>query len=458
MRIDRIIKTSATVSAASFVFLLGAIIFSQELDSRYVDDTMKLNSAVGKVVLISRTIVDMSGSARDRARQQGPAQFAELTALLEALPEFDAKSKSLKARILEDGLAMNALFERVSNEALGLPDKASLELAKEQLNARLDAMVSDILDINDMAAQDVYQQRIWARSVIAISIACLAAVIVCFLLIFYREIAASANRVSTVAKQIATTLIQYEKTVAQQGASVSEVTMSIEEVTHAAKLTSEQAKLAATAAKKSQDATLTGLGVVNQGHTEMNAFEEKIADIFEHIQSLSEQATHIGEIASLIGELASDTNMLALNAAIEAARSGGYGKGFAVIATEIRQLAEQSKMSSDKASYLLADIHKATHIMATFADAATSTSHQAASSVAEAAKAFSDVINISEGVYQNAQQVLLNSQQQAAALAQIDGAMKNINDGSRDLIAVTMNVQASVANLTEIADHLGQLS
>ncbi|MGD1717232.1 methyl-accepting chemotaxis protein [Dapis sp. BLCC M172] len=76
----------------------------------------------------------------------------------------------------------------------------------------------------------------------------------------------------------------------------------------------------------------------------------------QQITRLSEQTNQIGNISQLVGDLANQTNMLALNAAVEAVRAGEHGKGFGVVASEIRKLADESRKSAEKIYTLVADI------------------------------------------------------------------------------------------------------
>lgn len=269
-----------------------------------------------------------------------------------------------------------------------------------------------------------------------------------------RDVLLNSSLVSSTATSIASSLLQHEKAVTQQGSSVSETTSTVEELVSSARLSSDQADAAATAAKAAQETTVKGLELVSRNQADVISLETKMAAIAKEILSLSEQAGQIGNISRLVSELASETNMLALNAAVEAARAGEHGKGFAVVASEIRKLADQSKQSAEKASQIVADIQKSTNTMVMTAEDGTKTTHQVSESVEQAAEAFEILRKLSEGVFQNAQQVLLNSKQQAAALIQINEAMQNINNGSREMIAGTLQARTGVESLTKVADHL----
>jgi methyl-accepting chemotaxis protein len=148
--------------------------------------------------------------------------------------------------------------------------------------------------------------------------------------------------------------------------------------------------------------------------------------------------------------------MLALNAAVEAARAGEHGKGFSVVAVEIRKLADQSKQSAEKSNQIVADIQKATNTIVMATEAGSKTTRDVAESVRNTFESFGAVSRLADGLYQNAQQVLLNSRQQVAALSQIDLAMKNIKLGAEEMSAGTKVSRDGVINLTQIANRLKQ--
>jgi methyl-accepting chemotaxis protein len=272
-----------------------------------------------------------------------------------------------------------------------------------------------------------------------------------------RNLLTTANQVASIAAQIASTMVQHEQTVLQQSASVVETTSTVEEIAASSRITSDQAESVASVSKQAQVTTEQGMHLAAKNQTEMTELEKRMSNIATQILGLSEQAAQIGSISRLVSELAGETNMLALNAAVEAARAGEHGKGFSVVAAEIRKLADQSKQSAEKANQIVADIQKATNTIVMTAEEGSKTSRTVADNVRTAVEIFDSVNKVSSSVYQNAQQVLLNSKQQAAALAQIDEAMKNIKNGAKEISIGTTQARTGVTNLTEVANHLKQI-
>ena len=385
----------------------------------------------------------------------------------------DLSKKSLSPQLQDDLLKMKSVTQDIARINGGLMRMVDEGHSKEAIDefrkgegikvARLGDSYADTAASTDLAIRDALRESVTSSIETAKSYILFGTLFSILLLIGFgaliimfvgRDISTNSNQVSSTAASIATTLAQHEKAVTQQGSSVSETTSTVEELVSSARLSSEQADSAAMAAKTAQETTVKGLELVSRNQADMATLEGKMSAIAKQILSLSEQAGQIGNISKLVGELAGETNMLALNAAVEAARAGEHGKGFAVVASEIRKLADQSKQSAEKASQIVADIQKSTNTMVMTAEDGTKTTHQVSESVEQAAQAFEALRKLSEGVFQNAQQVLLNSKQQAAALVQINEAMQNINNGSREMIAGTSQARTGVEALTKVADHL----
>ncbi|HGY55102.1 MAG TPA: methyl-accepting chemotaxis protein [Caldithrix abyssi] len=120
--------------------------------------------------------------------------------------------------------------------------------------------------------------------------------------------------------------------------------------------TNQNAQRAAEAARKAKEVAETGSQIVKKSIEGMQHIRESVRDASKQVKVLGENSTRIGEITDFISEIASQTNLLALNASIEAARAGEAGRGFSVVADEIRNLAERSSRSADEISKLIGDI------------------------------------------------------------------------------------------------------
>lgn len=269
-----------------------------------------------------------------------------------------------------------------------------------------------------------------------------------------RRLIEPVSTISSSATEIAATIAQHERTVLQQTASVSETTATAEELRVSAQTSSNQAENTAALIKKSLQLIEDGSVSAQRSTVGMDDLQKKVQGVAEQILQLSEQAGQIGVIAKVLGDLSSETNMLALNAAVEAARAGENGKGFAVVASEIRKLADQSKKSAERANALVADIQKATNSAVMVAEEGSKTAKEMFNISTQHSETFQSLAEYADMIDQNAQQVVLNSRQQAGALSQISDAMKNLNVGSTEMATGTKQTKVGLQNLTDVAASL----
>jgi len=254
--------------------------------------------------------------------------------------------------------------------------------------------------------------------------------------------------------EISAAVSEHERVVGQQAAAVAQTTATMEELGVSAGQSSQQAESASNAAREAQALTGAGLKLADKTEEGMTRVKEKVNAVANQILRLSEQAGQIGLIANLVSDLASQTNMLALNAAVEAARAGEQGKGFAVVAAEVRQLAEQSKKSAERANALVIDIQKATNAAVMVTEAGTVTVNEVSVIAQQTGQTFTTLADIASGVYENAQQVLLNSQEQVRSIRQVAEAMRSLSSGSSEMAASTSQTKLGMQRLSLVTQAI----
>ena len=169
---------------------------------------------------------------------------------------------------------------------------------------------------------------------------------------------------------------------------------------------------------------------------------------------LSEQTNQIGNISQVVTDLANQTNMLALNAAVEAVRAGEQGKGFSVVATEIRKLADQSKQSAERIGGLVSDIQNAINVTVMVTDEGTKTVRSEMEIAQRTAQTFSSVAESINNVVINNQQISLNIRQQNKAVQQVLEAMSSINQGAQETASGLNQTKVGTKQLNEASVEL----
>jgi methyl-accepting chemotaxis protein len=272
-----------------------------------------------------------------------------------------------------------------------------------------------------------------------------------------RDLHEGVGVLASSASEILATTTQVASGAAETASAVSETTATVEEVKQTAQVSSQKARFVSDSAQKVSQVSQTGRKSVEDAIAGMHRIQEQMESIAESIVRLSEQSQAIGEIIATVNDLAEQSNVLAVNAAIEAAKAGEQGKGFGVVAQEVKSLAEQSKQATAQVRTILGDIQKATSA----AVLATEQGHKAVEAgVKQSAQASDAIRQLAESIGEAAQaatQIAASSQQQMVGMDQVALAMDNIKQASSQNVAGTRQAEVAAQSLHELGVKLGAM-
>jgi methyl-accepting chemotaxis protein len=293
---------------------------------------------------------------------------------------------------------------------------------------------------------------------------------------FSTSVRATAGSVADNAEQVARRVTDISSAVAQMTASIQEMDQTLlqvatvveQTVTNTQEMSASIVQVAGNAQRVREESANTdkqvrdGRNEVAQLSKGMSSISDTVSDVVSEMQSLDGASRQIGEILGLIEEIADQTNLLALNAAIEAARAGEHGRGFAVVADEVRKLAENSASSTKQIGQLVADIQRrTTAVLERTARANSLVQNNAAS-----ARSVTDMIElISTRVTEMAQlvsEISVATTEQARASEELAKASEQMGAMTHEA-AATMREQAITSNqilesVSEIEQRTGQVA
>lgn len=242
----------------------------------------------------------------------------------------------------------------------------------------------------------------------------------------------------------------------QQQSEVTQVATALNEMSATAHDVAANAEQTATAAQQSAKSSETGRAVILQNQQQINTLASQLDETAQGVQQLERDSHEIATILTTIQDIAEQTNLLALNAAIEAARAGEQGRGFAVVADEVRNLSQRTQSSTEEIRTMLTKLADNTQTTVTTMQQSR---EQAQLSVSEAQKASETLDQIAESITQisdMATQISSAAEQQRAVTEEITRNTQGISDVSDNLQQQATESSEKAQQLDQIAKRLQQ--
>ncbi len=239
----------------------------------------------------------------------------------------------------------------------------------------------------------------------------------------------------------------------QQAASIAQVTATMEELTNTAKQIAQSASSVEKIADDSADAAHAGYASVGEALEAMENIRRRVADISGKTLLLGERSRRISEVLNLIKEIAGEIHLLAVNAAIESAAAGEHGKRFAVVASEVRRLAERTRDSAEEIKSIVGEIQSATHSSVLATEQGVKEVESGVALATGARGSLEQIIQMVDRTTTAIRQITLATQQQQSASEQIVQTMREVAVVTSEAAAGMKQSAASVGELNVLADQ-----
>ena len=272
------------------------------------------------------------------------------------------------------------------------------------------------------------------------------------------ELYQGVNVLSAASTEILSVTSQLSSSTAETASAVNETSATVEEVRKTSEVTNQKAKTVSEKSQAVNQVVKNGQTSVEEIITGMNHINQQMESIASNVIRLSEQSQAIGEIIVSVTDIAEQSNLLAVNASIEAAKAGEFGRGFGVVAQEIKSLAEQSKQATTNIRNILTDIQRGISSTVISTEQGTKTVATGMKLTKEAQEA---ILVLSQGISDAARagiQITASSQEQVVGMDQISIAMENIRTAAQNNLEVTRQVEKTARDLHDLGNNLKEIT
>lgn len=326
---------------------------------------------------------------------------------------------------------------------------------REQIDGNIRGFLSlegRLLDQARQASTDTASSAVNITVVIAIVMVLFATLVAVFLTrTLGRQIGTAVGQVQSSSAELQSAANQQATGAKEQATAMSEITTTISELLATSRQIAESAQRVAQIAEQTAEAARSGEGTVDKAHESIAGIRRQVDLIVSHMLELGKKSQQIGAVLDIVSELAEQTNILAINATIEAAGAGEAGKRFAVVAEEIRKLADRVGGSTKEIRTLIDDVRGAVNTTVMATETGSKAVDAGARQFTEVASAFKRIAGSVATTMEAAREIELSTKQQTSAVEQVNVAIA-------DVAQTTKETEASSSQTLQTASQLATLS
>jgi CHASE3 domain sensor protein len=332
---------------------------------------------------------------------------------------------------------------------------------RDELKSAIDAFAShqaQVLERSKAAATATASSAI--RSVVAIG---LTAALFAFVLTFVlsrtlgRQIGSAVGNVQSSSAELQSAANQQATGSKEQATAMTEITTTISELLATSRQIAESAQRVAQIAAQTAAGARSGDAIVQKANDTIGGIRRQVDLIVGHMLELGKKSQQIGTVLDIVSELAEQTNILAINATIEAAGAGEAGKRFAVVADEIRKLADRVASSTKEVRGLIEDVRGAVNTTVMATESGSKAVDAGTRQFGEVTTAFQQISELVGTTTDAAREIELSTKQQTTAVEQVNVAIANVAQATRESEASAGQTQVTAGQLANLSRDLLRL-
>ncbi|MBC3955939.1 methyl-accepting chemotaxis protein [Pseudomonas triticifolii] len=265
------------------------------------------------------------------------------------------------------------------------------------------------------------------------------------------QLAATSEEMHAVTEDASRTILRQSNEIEMAATAVNQMSAAVEEV-------ASNAASASQVTSQSSTAAMAGRAQVDETVTAINLMVSKVQITSTEVQGLAVMATDISKVLDVIRAIAEQTNLLALNAAIEAARAGEAGRGFAVVADEVRALAHRTQQSTREIETMVSSIQSGTGNAVTAMEQTSVQAHKTLEMANGAGKALLDITDSISQINERNLMIATAAEEQAQVAREVDRSLVSIRDLSSQTSEGSNQTAIATAELSTLATDLNRLT